>query len=110
VLGVTVLTSDTEAPAELLLRRVEVVLAAGAGGLVCAADDLLVIRRAAPDLVAVVPGIRPAGVGTDDQARAATPEEAVANGADVLVIGRPVSRADDPRAAAAAIASGLGIA
>ena len=62
--------------------RVEVVLASGAGGLVCAADDLLVIRRAAPDLVAVVPGIRPAGSGTDDQARAATPEAAVANGAE----------------------------
>jgi orotidine-5'-phosphate decarboxylase len=109
VLGVTVLTSDTEAPAELLLRRVDVVLAAGAGGLVCAADDLLVIRRVAPELVAVVPGIRPAGAGSDDQARAATPEAAVANGANVLVIGRPVSRADDPRAAAAAIASALGI-
>jgi orotidine-5'-phosphate decarboxylase len=109
VLGVTVLTSDTEAPAELLLRRVEVILAAGAGGLVCAADDLLVIRRAAPDLVAVVPGIRPSGAATDDQARAATPEAAVANGADVLVIGRPVSRADDPRAAAEAIAAELKI-
>jgi orotidine-5'-phosphate decarboxylase len=110
VLGVTVLTSDIEAPPELLLSRVEVVLASGAGGLVCAADDLLVIRRAAPDLVAVVPGIRPAGAGIDDQARAATPEAAVENGADVLVIGRPVSRADDPRAAAAAIASEVGIA
>ena len=109
VLGVTVLTSDTEAPAELLLRRVEVLLAAGAGGLVCAADDLLVIREAAPDLVAVVPGIRPSGAGTDDQARAATPAEAVANGADVLVIGRPVSRASDPRDAARAIADELGI-
>jgi orotidine-5'-phosphate decarboxylase len=86
-----------------------VILAAGAGGLVCAADDLLVIRRVAPDLVAVVPGIRPAGAGSDDQARAATPAAAVENGADVLVIGRPVSRADDPRAAAAAIASEVGI-
>jgi orotidine-5'-phosphate decarboxylase len=109
VLGVTVLTSDTEAPPELLLHRVEVLLAAGAGGLVCAADDLLVIRQAAPELVAVVPGIRPAGAGTDDQARAATPAAAVANGADVLVIGRPVSRADDPHAAARAIAADLGI-
>ncbi|HEY5273937.1 MAG TPA: orotidine-5'-phosphate decarboxylase [Acidimicrobiales bacterium] len=109
VLGVTVLTSDTDAPPELLLRRVEVLLAAGAGGLVCAADDLLVIRQAAPDLVAVVPGIRPSGAGTDDQARAATPAAAVANGADVLVIGRPVSRAADPRGAARAIADELGI-
>jgi orotidine-5'-phosphate decarboxylase len=109
VLGVTVLTSDTEAPPELLRNRVEVLLAAGAGGLVCAADDLLVIRQLAPDLVAVVPGIRPSGTGTDDQARAATPSAAVANGADVLVIGRPVSRAEDPHVAAAAIAAELGI-
>jgi orotidine-5'-phosphate decarboxylase len=86
-----------------------VLLAAGAGGLVCAADDLLVIREVAPDLVAVVPGIRPAGAGTDDQARAATPSAAVGNGADVLVIGRPVSRSADPTAAARAIAEELGI-
>jgi orotidine-5'-phosphate decarboxylase len=110
VLGVTVLTSDTEAPPELLLQRVEVLLAARAGGLVCAAGDLLVIGQVAPDLVAVVPGIRPAGAGHDDQARAATPAAAVENGADVLVIGRPVSRADDPHAAAAAIAGEVGIA
>ena len=59
----------------------------------------------APDLLTVVPGIRPAGVGADDQARPATPAAAIAAGADVLVIGRAVTHADDPAAAAAAIAA-----
>jgi orotidine-5'-phosphate decarboxylase len=108
VLGVTVLTSDTEAPPSLLLDRVQVLLAAGAGGLVCAADDLAVLRAAAPALVKVVPGIRPSGTDANDQARAATPASAMALGADVLVIGRPVSRAEDPAAAAAAIAAEIG--
>jgi orotidine-5'-phosphate decarboxylase len=110
VLGVTVLTSDPEAPPSLLLERVQVILAAGAGGLVCAADDLAVIRTLAPDLIAVVPGIRPSGAAVNDQARVATPKEAVASGANVLVIGRPVTRADDPHAVAAGIAADLGLA
>ena len=58
-----------------------------------------------PDLLTVVPGIRPAGVGADDQARPATPAAAIAAGADLLVIGRAVTHADDPAAAAAAIAA-----
>jgi len=110
VLGVTVLTSDVDAPPSLLLDRVRVILAAGAGGLVCAAEDLATIRAVAPDLVAVVPGIRPSGAAVNDQARVATPSQAVASGANVLVIGRPVTRADDPRAVAAAIAAELGLA
>jgi orotidine-5'-phosphate decarboxylase len=89
---------------------VQVILAAGAGGLVCAADDLAVIRTLAPDLIAVVPGIRPSGAAVNDQARVATPKEAVASGANVLVIGRPVTRADDPHAVAAGIAADLGLA
>jgi orotidine-5'-phosphate decarboxylase len=59
----------------------------------------------APHLITVVPGIRPAGVGVNDQARPATPSEAVVSGADVLVIGRAVTHADDPVAAAISIAA-----
>jgi orotidine-5'-phosphate decarboxylase len=103
-LGVTVLTSEQADPSALA-ERVAVAEAADCGGLVCAASDLPEVGRLAPDLLTVVPGIRPAGVGADDQARPATPSEAVAAGAHVLVIGRAVTRADDPRAAAAAVAA-----
>jgi orotidine-5'-phosphate decarboxylase len=103
VLGVTVLTSDTEASPEILARRSELAAAAGCGGLVCAAADLPVTRRAAPGLVTVVPGIRLPGASTDDQARAATPAAAMAAGADILVIGRVVTAAEDPEAVAAAV-------
>ncbi|HTZ09909.1 MAG TPA: orotidine 5'-phosphate decarboxylase / HUMPS family protein, partial [Acidimicrobiales bacterium] len=103
VLGVTVLTSDSDAPPELLARRAALVAAAGCGGLVCAAGDLAVTRRAAPGLLTVVPGIRPPGAARDDQARAATPAEAMAAGADLLVLGRAVTGAPDPEAAAAGV-------
>lgn len=103
-LGITVLTSE---PADLgaLEQRVGIVLAAECGGLVCAASDLERVRSLAPDVVTVVPGIRPIGVGVDDQARPATPRSAIESGADVLVIGRAVTHADDPIAAAIAIAT-----
>lgn len=104
-LGVTVLTSDPEAPAALLEERAAAVAAAGCGGLVCAARDLAVVRAAAPGLRAVVPGIRPAGAPRHDQARAATPAEAVAGGAALLVVGRAVTGAADPEAAAAAVST-----
>ncbi|HLX87351.1 MAG TPA: orotidine 5'-phosphate decarboxylase / HUMPS family protein, partial [Acidimicrobiales bacterium] len=60
-------------------------------------------RRVAPDLVKVVPGIRPQGVPADDQARAATPAEAIRAGADLLVVGRAVTGASDPERVAAAL-------
>jgi orotidine-5'-phosphate decarboxylase len=104
VLGVTVLTSDTDAPPDTLRARAAAAAAAGCGGIVCAAADLSVTRDAAPGLVTVVPGIRPAGVATDDQARAADPASAIRAGADILVIGRAVTAAEDPEAVAAAIA------
>jgi orotidine-5'-phosphate decarboxylase len=104
VLGVTVLTSDVDAPAETLRGRAELAATAGCGGLVCAAADLAVTRRAAPGLITVVPGIRPAGVASDDQARASSPGAALRAGADILVIGRAVTAAEDPEAAAAAVA------
>ena len=69
------------------------------------ASDLATVRALAPDVVTVVPGIRPAGVGVDDQARPATPTSAIQSGADVLVIGRAVTHAEDPIAAAISIAA-----
>ena len=98
------LTSEP-ADATALEQRVGFVLESGCGGLVCAASDLSLVRRLAPEVVTVVPGIRPAGVGADDQARPATPAAAVAAGASVLVIGRAVTHAPDQMAAAAAIAA-----
>jgi orotidine-5'-phosphate decarboxylase len=104
VLGVTVLTSDLDAPPEQLVARAKLAADAGCGGLVCAASDLSVTRGAAPGLISVVPGIRPSGVAADDQARAADPATAIRAGADILVIGRAVTGARDPEAAAAAVA------
>lgn len=106
-LAVTVLTSDGDAPEHILGKRVQAALEAGCGGVVCAASDLAEVRRLGPRLTTVVPGIRPAGVAHHDQARAATPEAAVGAGADLLVIGRAVSHAEDPAAAAAAIAASI---
>lgn len=103
-LGVTVLTSEPS-DAAALAERVAIVEAADCGGLVCGASDLAQVGQIAPDLLTVVPGIRPAGVGAHDQARPATPTEAIVAGAHVLVIGRAVIQADDPAAAAAAIAA-----
>ncbi len=103
VLGVTVLTSDTDAAPEALASRSRWAASAGCGGLVCAASDLAVTRSAAPGLLTVVPGIRPAGTSNDDQARAATPAAAIRAGADILVIGRAVTAAGDPEAMAAAV-------
>ncbi|MCX6510760.1 MAG: orotidine-5'-phosphate decarboxylase [Actinobacteria bacterium] len=103
-LGITVLTSE-QADLAALEQRVGIVLEAGCGGLVCAASDLAIVRSQAPDVVTVVPGIRPAGVSVDDQARPATPASAIASGADVLVIGRAVTHAEDPIQAAISIAA-----
>ena len=105
-LAITVLTSDSVAAPELLARRARAAAAAGCGGVVCATADLPAIRAAAPELLRVVPGIRPRGASVDDQARVATPAGAVAAGADILVIGRPVTAVGDPAAAAAALLAG----
>lgn len=106
-LAVTVLTSDAGAPAHIVPGRLRVALESGCGGIVCAAEDLENARTLVPRLVRVVPGIRPEGVSTDDQARAATPQEAIDGGADLLVVGRAVTNADDPEEAAAKLAMGL---
>ena len=114
VLAVTVLTSMS--PADLrtvgfddvdaaVPRLARVATRAGAPGLVCAAPDLTAVAAAVPsETVLVTPGIRPAGVAAHDQARVATPERAVRDGASLLVVGRPITGADDPVAAADAIA------
>jgi orotidine-5'-phosphate decarboxylase len=104
-LAITVLTSDDEATPEVLAERARLAAAAGCGGAVCAAPDLAIIAAAAPGLLRVVPGIRPAGAAADDQARVATPSAAVDAGADILVVGRPVTAAGDPAAAASALLS-----
>ena len=106
-LAVTILTSDDQAPAHILQKRVQAALESGCKGIVCAASDVREAKQYGPRLTAVVPGIRPAGAPTHDQARSATPEEAVGAGADVLVLGRPVTHADDPAAAAAAVAEAI---
>lgn len=106
-LAVTVLTSDSTAPPHIVPHRIALAVESGCGGIVCAAADLEVARQLAPRLVRVVPGIRPAGVPTHDQARPSTPAEAVSRGADLLVVGRAVTQADDPSAAARDLASRL---
>ena len=104
-LAVTILTSDGDAPAHILPKRVQVAMEGGCGGIVCAAADVREARQYAPRMETMVPGIRLAGTSTHDQARASTPASAIAAGADVLVIGRAVTEANDPVAAAAAIAA-----
>jgi orotidine-5'-phosphate decarboxylase len=103
-LAITVLTSDGDAPEHILGSRLRTAMEGGCRGVVCAAADLAEVRLLAPRMVRVVPGIRPLNVASNDQARPATPAEAAAGGADLLVIGRAVMSADDRRAAAAAIA------
>jgi orotidine-5'-phosphate decarboxylase len=103
VLAVTVLTSDPHASPELLRERLDAAVAAGCQGIVCAASDLAVIRPTAPRITTVVPGIRPAGAAVHDQNRVATPRTAIEMGADILVVGRPITQAESPAGAAQAI-------
>jgi len=107
-LAVTVLTSDHSAPETLLAERVHTAVAAGCAGVVCAAPDLPTVKAIAPSIFAVVPGTRPEGSALDDQARTASPRWAREAGADLILIGRPVTHAADPVAAAAAVAESLG--
>ena len=106
-LAVTVLTSDADAPPHIVPKRVQVALEAGCGGLICGATDIREVRTLAPRLQVVVPGTRPAGADTHDQARTDTPEAALAAGATMLVIGRTVTAADRPPAAAEALVASL---
>jgi orotidine-5'-phosphate decarboxylase len=78
-----------------------------AEGVVCSVKELGDVAQVAPDLLRVTPGIRPAGASSDDQARVATPEQALQRGADLVVIGRPITAAPDPVEAAAAISRSI---
>jgi orotidine-5'-phosphate decarboxylase len=107
ILAVTVLTSDGDAPPHILPKRVATAVEAGCGGIVCAGSDVREARQYGPRLTIVVPGTRPAGAEHHDQARVVTPSEALEAGADLLVVGRVVTRAADPAAAAASLVAAL---
>ncbi len=93
---------------DAVLRLASLSVEAGAQGLVCSPREVSAVRaEVGPDVTLITPGVRPAGAEAHDQARVATPEEALLAGADLLVIGRPITSASDPGAAAAAIAASL---
>jgi orotidine-5'-phosphate decarboxylase len=106
-LAVTILTSDRDAPAHILGKRVSAAVEAKCAGVVCAAADVREAKELAPRLLTVVPGLRPPGIPTDDQARTATPAEAMQAGADILVIGRAVTAAPDRVAAASMLVASI---
>ena len=120
ILGVTVLTSLGEDDLKalgyglgveaLVERRIRQIVEAGADGAVASPREAALARRVAaelgrPDFLVVTPGVRPAWAAKNDQVRAATPSQALAAGATHLVCGRPILNAEDPRAAAQAIAA-----
>ena len=115
ILAVTVLTSLGEADLvelgyglgveALVERRIRQAIDAGVDGVVASPHEAAMARRiGGPDFLVVTPGVRPSWAKADDQARAATPAEALQNGASHLVCGRPITAANDPRAAAETIA------
>jgi orotidine-5'-phosphate decarboxylase len=119
VTGVTVLTSLSAAelatigvegsPRDVVRRLAVLAVKSGARALVCSPLEVADVRReVGPDVVLVTPGVRPVGAGHGDQARVATPRQALADGADLLVVGRPLTGAVDPGAAAAALARAFG--
>lgn len=115
LLGVTLLTSLDSAsvkeigfedtPAARVLSLAKLAKEAGLDGVVASAHEAGAIRRACgPEFLIVVPGVRPASAEVNDQSRVATPADAIRAGASYLVVGRPITAAPDPRAAAIAIA------
>ncbi len=118
ITAVTVLTSMDAAamaavglqgtPSQAALRLARMAVDAGARALVCSPLEVAEIRAAVPDeVVLITPGVRPAGADVADQKRVATPEQALAAGANLLVIGRPITAAPDVEAAAESIAAGI---
>jgi orotidine-5'-phosphate decarboxylase len=117
VIGVTVLTSLDEAdlaaagvqgaPAEQVERLAALARDSGIDGIVCSGAEVAQARAAWPNGFFVVPGVRPAGADIGDQKRVVTPRQALADGASVLVIGRPITGAADPRRAIMDIVAGL---
>jgi orotidine-5'-phosphate decarboxylase len=118
LLAVTVLTSMdpkqlqavgiSASPADQVLRLARTGWDAGIRGFVSSAEEVAAMRRSFPEATLVIPGIRPAGSGSGDQKRVATPAAAIASGADYLVIGRPITQAGDPAAAATTILKEIG--
>ncbi len=91
---------------EQVLRLARLAVDAGADGLVCAPHETAALRQAlGAGPLLVVPGVRPSGSDLQDQKRTAIPAEAARAGADWIVVGRPITRADDPGRAAALIAA-----
>ncbi len=119
IIAVTVLTSFDDAdlaaigvPARVpdqVAHFAAMTRAAGLQGIVCSGSEAAATRAAWPDAMIVVPGVRPAGGDLGDQKRVMTPRDAVDAGASILVVGRPITAAADPAAAAAAIAETLGL-
>jgi orotidine-5'-phosphate decarboxylase len=118
IAAVTVLTSMTPQTLDAVglvgptldaVRRLAVLsVQAGARALVCSPHEVAAVRaEVGPDVTLITPGVRPAGSGQQDQVRVATPQQALDDGADLLVIGRPITAAADPGAAAAALAAQL---
>lgn len=118
LIAVTVLTSFEDndlrsvgqhRPAsEQVIRLAQLTQVCGLGGVVCSPKETALLRYACrPDFKLIVPGIRPAGSDAQDQKRIATPAQAMADGADILVIGRAITSAADPVGAAAAIMATL---
>ncbi|HEY5861666.1 MAG TPA: orotidine-5'-phosphate decarboxylase [Casimicrobiaceae bacterium] len=121
LIAVTVLTSlgdadlreigQPEGAADLALRLARLTRDCGLDGVVCSALEAPALRAAfGPSFALVTPGIRLAGAERDDQTRIITPEAAIANGADYLVVGRPITQAADPVATLAAINRSIGVA
>ena len=111
LLAVTVLTSMdaaqlaatgiTASPADQVLKLAKLARQSGIDGFVCSAEEVAAVRAATgPQTLLVIPGIRPAGATIGDQKRIATPAQAIAQGASMLVVGRPITQAKDPAAAA----------
>src|SRR5947209_5525558 len=112
VAGVTVLTSLSAeelaqlgidgSPQDVVRRWARIAVDAGARALVCSPIEVALVRDAVgPDVVLITPGVRPAGADVNDQARVATPDQALADGADLLVVGRPITGAAGPAQAPA---------
>ena len=117
VVGVTMLTSLDEndllrtgiagTAHDQVMRLADLAEKAGLDGIVCSGQEVAAVHKQWKDGFFVVPGLRPAGASVGDQKRVVTPRDARDKGASVLVIGRPISRADDPVAAARAIEATL---
>lgn len=118
ITAVTVLTSlDAQVlselglsgtPLDVVVRWAQMAVDAGARALVCSPQEVAAVRKVVPaHITLITPGVRPVGAQADDQRRVATPQQALADGADLLVIGRPITGQQDPAAAARSIAETL---